>query len=69
MSLPVTQFSSYPVREQQGVHTRHHVGRTENQLKHIEEGFLVQSEFRLNPDLIVLQNQMQHKSRMPVGSF
>lgn len=54
MCLPFTQFPSYPVREQQGVHTRHHVGRTENQLKYIEEGLLVQSEFRLNTDLIVI---------------
>lgn len=63
------QVPSYPVREQQGVHTRHHVGRTENQLKHVEEGLLEQPEFRLDADLPVLQNQMKHKPRVAVGSL
>lgn len=65
----VIQFRSHPLREQQGVHTRHRVSRTENQLKHIEEGLLVQPELRLKPDLVALQNQMQHKSRVYVGSL
>lgn len=68
MTLSFTHLPSHPVRQQKGVHTRHRAGRRKNQLKYIQEGLLVQSEFRINSDLVVFQNQMQHKARVPVGS-
>lgn len=69
MTLSFLHLPSHPVRQQKGVHTRHRAGRGKNQLKYIQEGLLVQLELRINPDLVVFQNQMQHKTRVPVGSL
>lgn len=69
VSYTSSELSPYPVRVEFGLHTRYHTDRFEHELVHIKEGFLVHVEAGLKLDLLVLQDQMQHKARVLTGSF
>jgi len=58
---------SYPLKVEFGFHSWYHVDRPEHELIDVKEGLLVLFEFRLELDVSVLQDQMQHKARVLIG--
>lgn len=58
--------SSYPLRVQLGFQTRYHADRTAHDLINIKEGLLIQFKVRLKLDVLILQDQIEHKAWVPI---